>query len=252
MTICTIQGFNLWILWHFYQSWNKIPNPLKSKDTLPLTQRSLRQALWVLFSSQLNVGVLVFKAKPCHAAEEEADLRRTISMSWYCSHYHAVKWVEPELWQGQVDRHQEKWMCDFIPLCHIQWKFKSCCCHALWRVLTPAFKVLARLAETQWLLQMVAWRLRCVQHGGTASISTGKLAHIFLAWGDPAQQCTWSGQEQVSRLCAMPLGVLMDIRIIWHVFKERKRPRQSCSFTHGYERRHFYNHKSNPKQIPKL
>lgn len=195
---------------------------------------------------------LVGEVKHCCAAEEEADLTRTISMSWYCSHYRAVKWVEPELWQGQVDRHQEKQIRDFIPLCHMQWKFKSCCRRALWRALTPAFKVLAWLAETQWPLQLVAWRLRSAWHGGTASISAGKLAQIFLAWGDPAQQCTWSGQEQVSRLCAMPLGVLMDIRIIWHVFKGRKCPRQSCSFTRGYERRHFYNHKSNPKQILKL
>lgn len=228
------------------------PQPLEVKGTLPLTEGSLCQALWVLFSSQLNVGVLVCEVKHCCAAEEEADLTRTISMSWSCSHYRAVKWVEPELWQGQVDRHQEKQIRDFIPLCHMQWKFKSCCRRALWRVLTPAFKVLARLAETQWPLQMVAWRLRSARHGGTASISTGKLAQIFLAWGDPAQQCTWSGQEQVSRLCAMPLGVRMDIRIIWHVFKGRKCPRQSCSFTQGYERRHFYNHKSNPKQILKL
>lgn len=65
-----------------------------------------------------------------------------------------------------------------------------------------------------------------------ASISTGKLAQkVFLTWGVPVQQCTWSGHVQVSRLCAVPLGVLLDIRIIWHAFKGRKWPRQSCSFS---------------------
>lgn len=78
------------------------------------------------------------------------------------------------------------------------------------------------------------WLEGSVMHSyaGAASISTGKLAQkVFLTWGDPAQQCTWSGHVQVSRLCAVPLGVPLDIRIIWHAFKGKKWPRQSCSFS---------------------
>lgn len=151
-------------------------------------------------------------------------------MSWYWSHYRAVKWVQSETQQGQLDRHQGKQICDFIPLCYIQWKFKPCCHRAQWRVLTPAFKGLARLADTWWPLQMVAGRLSYAQlcrssinqHWkiGSEGFSDleGSSSVVYLVWA-------W----QVSRLCAVPL-VLLDVRIIWHAFKRRKWPRQSCSF----------------------
>lgn len=66
------------------------------------------------------------------------------------------------------------------------------------------------------------WRLEG-SHGGAASISTGKLAQrMLLTWGHPAQQCAGSGQVQVSRLCTVPVAVLLDVKIIWHVFKGEK------------------------------
>ena len=61
----------------------------------------------------------------------------------------------------------------------------------------------------------VAWRGSINQHW---KIGTEDFSDLR----DPAQQCTSSGQVQVSRLCAVPLGVLLDIRIIWHVVKGRK------------------------------
>lgn len=48
-----------------------------------------------------------------------------------------------------------------------------------------------------------------------------------FSWPGGIQLSSALGHVQVSRLCAVPLVVLLDIRITWHAFKGRKWPRQS-------------------------
>lgn len=116
--------------------------------------------LGLQFSSQLSVDALVCEVKFC------CSIRGRLKDHKPCKHFMTLQplsccEMSTVTQQGQLDRHQVKQICDFIPLCHIQWKFKPCCHRAQWRVLTPAFKGLARLADTWWPLQMVAGRLSC-------------------------------------------------------------------------------------------